>query len=647
MMDDSIVRCEFCGLQSLPEGPERHMITCQRIGDRGAIELDDVTLRALQVGRALFGGITPEGASWDLCQRVARAVTRDAEQVPNVDRRASAQRAFTMCEQFNKDYPKGTAGVVPVGDRRVPTTLEGPAMVFPNPILGELVMAWFGGVGWRPIHDFTKQDKPSTIDDDLVAIGIQMNGQNKRDLAFSLFQAAVSHNGKNALAWNEMAIYRASKGQYNWALNNYGVALEHLPENGGIYHNRSVALRAVGRLEEALADTRRAAELLPSLDHISLTTAQILDDMGEIEQSIAILDKRIAKNPQDYVAHYNKSLVLLAVGRLKEGWEEFEWRLSQPACSSHYSHFSVRRAQADKESIRDKTVLIWPEQGIGDEIMTASMFNDVIDVARHVTILCSDRLIPLFKRSFPRATIDRRPDGHIVDLFRRQPLHVALLPQSVRTGYFDYQMSQCDVGRMFRPSMEAFPKPGASYLMPDAEKTMAMMSLLERRYPAETLVGIAWHSKLNINIGMHKGVDLAALAPILKTPGVRFISLQYGDCSEEIAAAEVEFGVKIETVPEVDQMKDMDAFAALVASLDLVITVSNTTAHVAGSIGTPCWLLTPEGPGRLWYWFRKIVYSPWYTSMVMYRQPAASQWQSIIQSAADDLARWTATWAVV
>jgi hypothetical protein len=135
-------------------------------------------------------------------------------------------------------------------------------------------------------------------------------------------------------------------------------------------------------------------------------------------------------------------------------------------------------------------------------------------------------------------------------------------------------------------------------------------------------------------------MSLTDLAPILTLEGATFVNLQYGDCAAEIADVERELGVQILQDPDIDSLADMDAFAAQVAAMDLVISVSNTTVHTAGGLGVQTWTLLAEGRGRIWYWFRDHASCLWYPSVRFIRQPAATAWAPVITQAAKELSAW-------
>ena len=138
--------------------------------------------------------------------------------------------------------------------------------------------------------------------------------------------------------------------------------------------------------------------------------------------------------------------------------------------------------------------------------------------------------------------------------------------------------------------------------------------------------------------GLFGTVVLATLAPLFKIPGVRFVDLQYGDTAAERTELASSLGVTLQHVPDLDLFDDLDGLAALVAACDAVVTVSNTTAHLAGALGVPVSVLVPSGNGRLWYWGTGDR-TGWYPSMRLYRQPAGGAWEPAVAAVAADLAR--------
>jgi ADP-heptose:LPS heptosyltransferase len=191
------------------------------------------------------------------------------------------------------------------------------------------------------------------------------------------------------------------------------------------------------------------------------------------------------------------------------------------------------------------------------------------------------------------------------------------------------QSPAASLAQFFRPSADSFPE-APCYLRADEKRAQVYRAQLNLA-PGERLVGISWISR-NAAIGAHKSSDLSAWSDVLQTPGVRFVNLQYGDTTAERA------GTNLLNIDGLDLRDDLDGLAALMTACDLVVTVSNTTAHLAGALGVPTWVLVPAGAGKLWYWGQAGDSTPWYPSITIMRQAVQGQWQDVFSRVAARLA---------
>jgi len=274
------------------------------------------------------------------------------------------------------------------------------------------------------------------------------------------------------------------------------------------------------------------------------------------------------------------------------------------------------------EPLDGRTLLVWTEQGLGDEILLASMIPDVLERGAQCTLVCTNRLAPLFQHSFPSAKILTREDMK-TDIAPARGAH--------------YQASLSQLGFRLRPSFESFPQ-RKSYLKADEAEASALRTRYLQGSP-DRLVGIAWKSG-NPQAGAEKSTPLTAWADILRVPGYRFVSLQYGDRTNALRELQEQTGLSITVDEDIRSDRDMRQFAAQVAAMDLVISVSNTTVHFAGALGVPVWTLLPSSVGRIWYWFLDRSDSPWYPSMRLFRQERGKDWSAVLESVARELRQW-------
>lgn len=304
---------------------------------------------------------------------------------------------------------------------------------------------------------------------------------------------------------------------------------------------------------------------------------------------------------------YNEALLNLSCGRFAKGWAKFDTRFSLPGAKFSYDHFPIDRW--DGSSVAGKHVFVWMEQGLGDQIMMASMLKDLQAAVGpgSVTLLCDRALIKTYRRTFPGILIYKVGD-----------------PLTPRMEAFDYdcQLSLSDLGQMFRNKWSDFP--GTPFLYPDAARVQHFKHRYISAGAGKRTCGIGW-SSVSTTTGVEKTMRLTDLAPILTRKDFTFIDMQYGDHLPELKAA-WDAGLQMMHDPTVDQLCDMDDFFAQVAAADMVVTTSQTLAHVAGAVGTPTYVLMPIGKGRLWYWFAEIPDSPWYNSVTLFRQTTPGDW---------------------
>lgn len=451
------------------------------------------------------------------------------------------------------------------------------------------------------------------------------------DGAFEYYDRALAVDPTYWHAHNSKGTLLSTLNRLDEAIAIFREGLQHNEASAQMHNNLAKALEFLGHNAEALEHYERALELTPPNepqihDSIALNCAGALHDADRPTDALRTLGDLLQRNPNNVNAHYNRSLILLSAGDLESGWQENVWRLKRPNANVRYESFSHIRPWAG-EPLEGKKVLIWTEQGIGDEILTSTMIPDAIDAAKHVVVLCSSRLVPLFRRSFPKARVDER----------KEPL-----PKSVMRPDFDFQMSMSDLGLAFRRDLASFPS-RKQILIPDEARRKAFRARYDAVAPGNLLVGLSWGSPKNTELGWLKSNQLASWRHILEVPDTTFVNLQYGDQSQDIAHIRENLGIEIINDASVNALQDMDTFAAQVAALDLVISVSNTTVHTAGAVGTPVWVLLAEGRGRLWYWMRERSDSPWYSSVQLVRQRPRGDWVSSIETCASNLRGLIAT----
>jgi tetratricopeptide (TPR) repeat protein/ADP-heptose:LPS heptosyltransferase len=387
-------------------------------------------------------------------------------------------------------------------------------------------------------------------------------------------------------ALKKCAVDAAAKDRPGDALSLYLRAAALVPDDRAALVNGAAAALALRRGADARALLRRAL-LLDAGDAAALCNlARAHEITGDEAGAEAIYGQVTALEPGNAVAHYNLGLLRLKRGALRQGWAEHDWRFATPQFAGQGRRLSAPLWRG--ENIGGKTLLIWREQGVGDEILFASCYQEAITRARVVYIQCDRRLTSLFARSFPGARIS--PDG-------------AAAPDC------DVHIPAGSLPRRLRPAPERFPMTTAGWLTPDPARVAFWRERLNKLGPG-LKIGLVWRSGLITTERASAYIGLPDWAPVFEIPGVRLVNLQYGDTAEEIAAARRHFGVDIAVWGDLDLKNDFENTAALTACLDLVLTPATAAGELAGALGVPVWRLGAKDWTQLGCGVR-----PWFPSM--------------------------------
>jgi Flp pilus assembly protein TadD len=446
-------------------------------------------------------------------------------------------------------------------------------------------------------------------------LGVLYYAGGRIEEAIAMQQRAIALDPNLGIAHNNLGVSLNKLERHEEAIPSFLRAIEIEPDNSRALNNIGDSLTKSERFKESVEYIHKALAVDPLYAEAMSNMGMALWGMGDLEGAVAWLRKSLAHADLPTV-HKNLGLVLLLKGDFNEAWVEYNWRLAADGVPMRAGMVPVWRGQA----LGEGSLFVFSEQGVGDEILYTGLLPDLL--ARGVKVIwdTDSRLTGLVERSFPGVRVIGRTNPPT--LGSPSPDVAAQLPAG-------------SLGQIFRRGRDQFPQDRRGYLVADKNRSQALRASLGLA-PGEKLVGISWVSK-NIAFGRHKSTTLAEWAPIMKTPGVRFVDLQYGDTSEERAALHAQHGLTLTHVEGLDLRDDLEGMAALTAACDLVITVSNTTAHVAGALGVPTWVLVPLGGGKLWYWGTQGDSTPWYPAITIIRQVNREEWPSTLRIAEERL----------
>lgn len=453
------------------------------------------------------------------------------------------------------------------------------------------------------------------------------------------FERASVLAPEDAEIWRNRAAAERAVGRDDLAIASYDVALRLNPRDGGALSDRAASLGRLGRYDEALADLDRAISLAPdnapahgnrgkvlmeieryaeaapsferALQDVSVSGALwnnyavTLSALGRDRKAFAAFDRAAAAPLRDFESGhplYNKGLMHLARGNYAEGFDLYARRVELGVVARPSGAAGI--PEWDGAPTRG-AVRIWSEQGVGDQILFTRLLPLVLERAPNAVIDCDPRLAQLFKRAHPQITIVAPSDpfesaqaqiamGDLPRVLGVTPARVAELPAVLRA---------------------------------DDAKVATIRARYEKLAQGRPIVGVAWASP-RAKQAHAKGAGLDHWGALLREPYF-FVSLQYdpGDNTTKANAP-------IHVDDTIDQMRSIDDFAAQIAALDAVVSISNTTVHVAGALGKPVFVLAPVARGLHWYWGLKGAATPWYPSVRLVRRAIGAPWDKQVAQAA-------------
>lgn len=252
------------------------------------------------------------------------------------------------------------------------------------------------------------------------------------------------------------------------------------------------------------------------------------------------------------------------------------------------------------------TLLVGAEEAVGEELVASSIYGALEAMGQDALIEAEPRLLRILQRSCPRLAFVPRAEK--------------ALARALGAGREFRKVAATDLFHLLGMPARAPGTPG--WLHADPAKVQFWKERQRARWGGRPVVGVSWRStRPDVNVGFDKDIDLAAMTPLLSSPGVVFVSVQHGETQGDLARLREQTGITVHADHGFDPLQDLESLFAFIASLDLVISTSNTNVHVAGSLGTPCWLLMRPRQPLMWYWGYAGAQTPWYPSVEMFRSP--------------------------
>jgi Flp pilus assembly protein TadD len=429
----------------------------------------------------------------------------------------------------------------------------------------------------------------------------------REDLAIQVAQQALQIDPACDLAHGNLATALWGESRLEEAERHAREAVRLNPKHIALRANLALILKDLGRLDEAQAMYREMVADAPNYPKVCMDMGTLaIECEGDLEAARRWFRKAqaVSDNPR---ALLSEGIVNLLEYKFDPGWSQYEARkkvLDQRPQQEPFQRFPAWQG----EPLDEEKLLVFAEQGLGDEIMFASMYEELAQRVRKVALLCDERLGTLFKRSFPAFEVTALPREKFAE-------HAAGLQD------IDRAIAVGSLAQHFRRRIEDFP--ARAYLRTDPEKVARWKRTLEALGNGRK-VGVSWIGGMQRTGRSRRSLELRRLEPVLP-PGAHWIALQHQNVDAEIAAFRDTNGIAIHRFPEA--MKDIDELAALIAALDSVISVCNTNVHVAGATGKQVLVMAPFVPE--WRYGRSGDML-WYPSARVLRQSKYGDWQDVL-----------------
>lgn len=441
--------------------------------------------------------------------------------------------------------------------------------------------------------------------------GQSLNETRRHAEALDCMNRALEINPGSVDAWIGLGNVLHALERYEEAVTAFDKALAIRPTSAQASMFRGMSLAVMGRLHEALEAYDLAIRLKPDYPEAWSNRGNTLHDIGRPHEALESYARALELRPDYAQAHFNEACCRLALGDFATAWPKYVRRRH----TENSAPIEIPELPEWDGHALTGTLLVRGEQGLGDQILNLCMLRETRTRCTDLVLAVEPRLVSLVQRSFPECRV----------VAVSQPLPVADCTAWI---------SLSDLGQFFRLGAESFSANRTPWLVADSRR---VAELKQELHPDRRLrCGLSWVSKNN-RFASQKSLALESLQELFRHDTIEFIDLQYGDTGPERVALRDRHGIDIHHLKGLDLTNDLEGLAALICNCDMVVTISNTTAHFAGALGIPMYLMLPFGQGRHWYWHHDRADNPWYPTATLYRQTTPSDWSDVVRRVVQDI----------
>jgi tetratricopeptide (TPR) repeat protein len=426
--------------------------------------------------------------------------------------------------------------------------------------------------------------------------------QDKNELALEIIQKSIISNRRNGVAYSIQGNIQLRLGMVSEGVASFKTAIKLTPGYAEAYSNLGNVYQELNDIDKAIDLHKKAISIDPYNPEFFCNLGNSYWSLDQIQEAKKSYESSIALDSGHVNSQYNLAHINLREFNFPEGWSQYEARWFT---ANHQKSIAINSSRPlwDGQP-RNNSLFIWAEQGIGDQILYSSMLRDLDQYPQKKIVSVDKKLIPIFQRSYP---------------------NIRIVDKDIRVPEQDYDehIPMASLGKFFRSDINSFKNVQYPYLFVKSQGFNFPLS-------GKINCGLSWKSG-RAKFGAAKSIPLDQLDQLFSIKNINFVNLQYGDVRDEISFIASKLGAGLQVVKEIDLYDNIDDALSLLNACNLIITTSNTTAHLAGAIGKETLLILPCGNSRFWYWQDIHGTSLWYPSIKVFKQDRLGDWEKPIQ----------------
>jgi len=422
--------------------------------------------------------------------------------------------------------------------------------------------------------------------------------------AITLYDKVLKKEPRNKHAINNIGVALFEQGDLDRAFFMLNRAEDLYPDDLTLLANFAKALLDSYRLDESLEKYEKIIKLEPNNVSALIMAAGVHLAMASYQQAEHYVIRILKQQENLPNAHILYGNLLTLKGHLEAGWREFEWRWQSESFIKDQA-ISLSGEKWNGASLGNKILLINAEMGVGDTVQYS-------------------RFLPILRAQYPDVKIKIVMSPHQIDLFENCMSPLKNTEYIVKTAHskvqIDYDFYMHFMSLPYLLKLKADDIPEGNYIIASNPK--------QYKQKEAFVIGLAWHSEAAF-YGKARSIALAELAPLVQHKQLQFIDCQYGDKREELKAFKTLTGVDIYHDDSLNQQESLSDFVDQLAACDLIISIDNSTVHLAGAMGKEVWMLLPKAAE--YRWLLDTDRSAWYPNMRLFRQSRRGYWQDVIE----------------